>query len=193
LLVALVTQAVGDCDLPPGIPTAKPGGGPAAPVGTAEVTPPPAEEAWTTDYLAWQPGGETACTAPQPPVGGGPAPALPTPFVVELWDGLADACADTPTSGVRSLRLSVSDLAAGTFPVAPTCTGPASAGGVFRRFEGSQETRRVAVDGSVTVTGITGEQADRVVEGVFSVRFEGDAVPTSGGFRAALGCVSSGR
>jgi hypothetical protein len=191
-LVVLAGLALGGCDLPPGIRTAAPGGG-TVPVGTAEVTPPPTEEPWTTDFLAWQPGGETACTVPPPPVGGGPPAPAPAPFVVEIWDGVADACADVPGSGARSIRLSMSDLVAGTFTVAPTCSGPLSAGGVFRRFQGSQETRRLAIDGSVTVTGITGAPTAQVVEGVFSVRFDGDTASTSGGFRAEVGCVSSGR
>lgn len=187
-LAALVAA----CDLPPGIDTLDPGEAEPVPPGIAEVQGPPTDDAWTTDSLAWQPGGETSCP---PPPGGDPAspvpPAEPRPFVIEIWDGLADACGETPDTGDRAIRLSLSDLVAGTFDVAPgTCVGPLTAGGVFRSFVGTQEERRVAAEGTVTITGI---DANDVVDGVFSVRFDGDTAMTSGGFRAEPGCVSSGR
>ena len=162
------------------------------PGGVAEVDRPPDDEGWVTDFLAWQPGGEMACRPAPGPPGTEPLPDAgePEPVVVEIWDGLVDACTGRPESGNRSIRLSLSDRIAGTFTVSTVCSGPLSAGAVYRTFPGAQERRRVAVDGTVTVTGIA---PDDVIEGAFSVLFEGDAIFTSGTFRAAPGCVSAGR
>ena len=184
-LAALAALA---CELPPGIDTVDPGEGEPVPAGTAEVNTPPTDEPWATDHVAWQPGGEMACPPGPPPIGA-PAPAEPSPFVVELWDGLLDPCADSPAPGNRSIRISFSNRQPGTFTVAPTCTGALSAGALTQRFLGPQEERRIALEGTVTITGIS---SDDVVDGVFSVRFEGDTAFTSGGFRAAPGCVSAG-
>jgi hypothetical protein len=185
---ALAAVVLWACELPPGIDTLDPGEAEPVPVGTAEVNPPPVDGPWETDYLAWQPGGELGCGGAIPPVGGLPA-ERPEPFVVEIWEGVADPCAEVPPSGSRSIRLSLSDRIPGTFTVATTCTGPLSAGATLRRFAGAQEARRLGVEGTVTITGIS---PDDVVDGVFSVRFDGDLAFTSGGFRAALGCVTTG-
>jgi hypothetical protein len=185
---ALAAALLFACELPPGIDTVDPGEVEPVPVGTAEINPPPVDGPWETDYLAWQPGGELGCGGAVPPVGGLPA-ERPEPFVVEIWEGVDDPCGTTPASGSRTIRLSLSDLVPGTFTVAPTCTGPLSAGASIRRFLGAQEEGRLALEGTVSITGIS---ADDVVDGVFSVRFDGDLAFTSGGFRAPLGCVTSG-
>lgn len=176
------------CDLPPGIPTLGPGEGGSTPVGVAEVHRPPADEPWVTDYLAWQPGGEMACLPTPAPIGAPPLPGngTPEPFVLEIWDGLEGGCGGTPPSGSRSIRISFSDRITGVFPVSTACSGPLSAGAVYRTFLGTEERRQAATEGSVTITGIT---SDDVVEGAFSVLFQGDGIVTSGGFRAALDCV----
>jgi len=162
-------------------------------VGTASVSPVPrGGDPWETDSLAWQFGGNLACgtTPPGTPTQPGQAPVEnPMPAVVEIWDGLVDPCTDELEEGTRVLRIQVSDVSAGTYPVAQGCVGPRTARVLWGEVRGGALFFIEGQEGSVTLLGL---DDDDVLEGAFSVRFA-DTGFTSGGFRAAVACLAVDR
>jgi len=149
--------------------------------GTATVTNPPPRpvgaqqnELFNPTFVGWQFGGSFACDPNGQPV------------TIQIWDGVADPCTETPPEGARVVVLEASGVGGGSFLVGQACTVPRSAGAMFGIVQGGTLFVQRATQGSMAVLAL---DANDVLSGTFSVQFPTTFGPTVGGFNADPTCL----
>lgn len=137
---------------------------------------PPVLQEFEPAFIGWRFGGVIVCGQ------------FAQPITVAAWEGVTDPCTQRPNEENRVIAIDLSDVVPGMYTIANGCLGPETlvARAVFGIFRGQTLFTLQGQEGQVS---LQGRDQNDIVQGTFTIRFQGETSFTSGSFRVPARCL----